>query len=66
MEKRGSLSLTTKKLEWALDKWNSGYTWDAIAKALYVHPRTLKRNINIAFGSQNYKRQKPPLVYKED
>lgn len=58
-------ALDAKKIRWAMDRWQEGYSWLEIADALFVTAQTLKVAIYQVYGKQN-KRTRKPLVYKED
>lgn len=63
MNGRGKF-LDQHQTAWAFEKWNCGYTYEEIGKALYCSYKTVKRAILATYGSQERKRKRPALVYE--
>lgn len=58
----GTTKITEKEVDWAFEKWNLGYTYAEIAKALYVSKEQLQKRVYAKYGTFN-KREKPELIY---
>lgn len=50
--------LTTVELQWAYEKWCSGYSQLEIAYTLHISLSKLKR----IFKKHKFKKEKPPLI----